>query len=96
MLPDAHHNGQSLYYDFALEQHERAVAVEKERRNLNNSRAMRGAARQMAKATSILSKHEGGKTVINNVTINLSDGSSFTGPLAVGEDIKISYQAIRN
>ena len=34
-----------------------------------------------------------GKTVVNNVTLNFSNGSSFTGPIAVGENIKISYDA---
>jgi hypothetical protein len=31
--------------------------------------------------------------MINNVTLNLSNGSSFTGPLAVGENIRVSYEA---
>ncbi len=39
--------------------------------------------------------HRGDKTkgasVINNVTLNFSNGSSFTGPLAVGQNIKLSY-----
>jgi hypothetical protein len=30
---------------------------------------------------------------LNQVTLNFSNGSSFTGPLAVGENIKISYEA---
>lgn len=33
------------------------------------------------------------KTVINNVTLNFSDGSSFTGPFAVGENVRVSYIA---
>ena len=31
--------------------------------------------------------------MINNVTLNFGNGSTFTGPLAVGENIKISYDA---
>jgi len=31
-------------------------------------------------------------SVINNVTLNFSNGSSFTGPLAVGQTIKQSYE----
>lgn len=31
-------------------------------------------------------------SVINNVTLNFSNGSSFTGPLAVGQTIKLSYE----
>lgn len=37
--------------------------------------------------------HPREKTVINNVTLNFSNGSSFTGPIAVGENIRISYDA---
>jgi hypothetical protein len=33
------------------------------------------------------------KTVINNVTINLGNGSTFTGPVSVGENIRVSYSA---
>lgn len=33
------------------------------------------------------------KTVINNVTINLGNGSTFTGPISVGENIRVSYGA---
>lgn len=33
------------------------------------------------------------KTVINNVTINLENGSTFTGPISVGENIRVSYGA---
>jgi hypothetical protein len=35
--------------------------------------------------------NKGDKTVINNVTVNLGSGASFTGPFAVGENIKIAY-----
>jgi ABC-type transporter Mla subunit MlaD len=38
-------------------------------------------------------KREERKTMVNNVTLNFSNGSSFTGPLAVGENIRISYDA---
>jgi hypothetical protein len=31
-------------------------------------------------------------SVINNVTLNFSNGSSFSGPLAVGQTIKLSYE----
>ncbi|GGZ72496.1 hypothetical protein [Algibacter mikhailovii] len=31
------------------------------------------------------------KTVINNVTINLGEGATFTGPVSVGENIKSSF-----
>lgn len=34
------------------------------------------------------------KTVVNNVTLNFGDGASFTGPLAVGENIRVSYNAV--
>jgi hypothetical protein len=33
------------------------------------------------------------KTVINNVTINLGNGATFTGPVSVGENIRVSYGA---
>lgn len=33
------------------------------------------------------------KTVINNVTINLGNGSTFTGPISVGENIRVSFGA---
>jgi hypothetical protein len=33
------------------------------------------------------------RTVINNVTLNFDNGSTFTGPLAVGENIRIAYRA---
>lgn len=32
-------------------------------------------------------------TVINNVTINLGNGATFTGPVSVGENIRVSYGA---
>lgn len=31
------------------------------------------------------------KTVINNVTINLGEGATFTGPVSIGENIKSSF-----
>lgn len=36
----------------------------------------------------------GSKSVVNNVTLNFSNGSNFTGPLVVGENISVSYAAI--
>lgn len=33
------------------------------------------------------------KAVINNVTLSFGNGSSFTGPITVGENIRISYDA---
>ncbi len=34
------------------------------------------------------------KTVINNVTINLGEGATFTGPVSVGENIKSSFSVV--
>ncbi|WP_420386598.1 hypothetical protein [Roseivirga sp.] len=38
-------------------------------------------------------ENKNSNTVINNVTINLGDGSTFTGPVSVGENIQVSYNA---
>lgn len=37
-----------------------------------------------------------GKNVTNTVTLNFSNGSRFTGPLVVGENINVSYSKIQN
>ncbi|GJH28157.1 hypothetical protein [Caballeronia novacaledonica] len=71
----------------AREAHLTSVAYEKERR-------AREVAENVVRANSQLnkiSKQPKVKTVVNNVTLNFSDGSSFTGPFAVGENVRISY-----
>jgi hypothetical protein len=42
------------------------------------------------------SGHQKEASVVNNVTLNFSNGSSFTGPLAVGQNIKLSYEMAEN
>lgn len=38
--------------------------------------------------------NSGENTLNNYVTINLGDGATFTGPLSVGENIRVSYEAV--
>ena len=89
-------NGLRAVYNAKLRTHERAVAFEKARQAKELAEGLSAAGAQIAETKRIVSSKKGGKTVINNVTLNFSNGSSFNGPLAVGENIQISYEAAQS
>lgn len=83
-------------YDAKLRTHERTVAFEKARQAKELAEGLSAASAQIAETRRMVSSKNGGKAVVNNVTLNFSNGSSFSGPLAVGENIQISYEAAQD
>ena len=82
-----------FHYNSRLRDHEATVAVEKEKRANEVKDNILSTATKVTETRAIIESQPRVKTVINNVTLNFGNGASFTGPFAVGENIKISYEA---
>lgn len=85
-----------IHYDSLLRSHERTVALEKDRRAHELADRLSTTSAQVSATKRIVSRQKDSKSMVNNVTLNFSNGSSFVGSLAVGENIKSSYDAARN
>lgn len=82
----------STYRERLLEL-ERTVAREKRRRELEDSSALSSTRETVNESRLMLKAQLRRSAVVNNVTLNFSDGSTFSGPLLVGQNITLSYSA---
>ena len=83
----------NMTYESKLRRHEEAVAHEKNRRETDLRKEVASTHAHAAESRSMLLTQKGTTMIVNNVTFNFDNGSSFTGPVAVGENIQISYIA---
>ena len=83
----------AVHYNGLLKEHEATVSNEKERRADVLASNVLSTESKVTETKALISSQPRVKTVVNNVTLNFSNGASFTGSLAVGENIKVSYEA---
>jgi len=86
-------SGFGFYYIARLKSHEKLVIYGREARMKIQRDELLETRKAVTETKAIVTYQDRVNNVVNNVTLNFSNGSSFTGPLTVGKSIEVSYIA---